>query len=209
MLHAGGVTGQSLGSGCHSPPLGWGWAPGSLQDPPPAPACGPWRKRGALHQTEKRGNVSARRKHGRPQSPWRKSPMGCQHLLQLSRIMGASYPRPPLELKPDLPCGTPRPPLCLSPSQSITLWGFFQPGHPPLAPPSSPGLYQPHQGNGYRNPSAPSQTSGGGRRRSQPLPKGGQSILRHLTEESPAGLSEWLQGAVSTQLLEHKSPGSP
>lgn len=105
-------AGQSLCSGCHRPrwdvAVPWG-------APPPAPVQGPWRDRGALHQTEKRGDVSASRKHGRPQSHWRGIPVGYQNLLSANRGLP---PQRPLELRQDLPCGTPTPPPSAHPKTS-------------------------------------------------------------------------------------------
>lgn len=60
VLHAGRVTGQSLCSGCHGPR----WDGAGPQEPP-QPLCRIHGETGVLHQTEKRGNVSAR-KHRRP-----------------------------------------------------------------------------------------------------------------------------------------------
>lgn len=59
---------------------------------PPAPVRGPWGDTGALHQTEKRGDVSARRKLGRPQSRWRGAPGGVSTHSQLSQLTRASHP---------------------------------------------------------------------------------------------------------------------
>lgn len=111
---------------------------------------------------------------------------GISTCSQLSQLTGTPQSRSPVEAKTRLTHGTPRPPLCPFPSWSITLQGLLQPGGPLLAPPSSPGLYQPHQGNSYHNPPAPSQTPSRGRKRSQPPPRSGRSILHRLTKKRRA-----------------------
>lgn len=67
------------------PPLEWSRTPGSSQDSP-SPCMG---DTGALHQTDKKGNVSIRRKLGRSKATGEGAPGGVSICSQLT---GASHP---------------------------------------------------------------------------------------------------------------------
>lgn len=148
--------GQSLCPGCHGPC--WdGAGPQGAPGFPPAPVWGLWEHTGALHQAEKRGDVSARRKLGRPQSCCRGSPRRCQHLLPaLPANKGLPSQLPARGC--DRTCSVLHPDLLTSHSAHL--------GAPPCRSSSSlgslcfyhhcpPRLYQPPQGSGYHNLPAP------------------------------------------------------
>lgn len=91
MLRAGGRRDSPSAVAATAPA---GMEPDPREPPgfPPAPVRGLWGDTGALHQTEKRGDVSARRKLGRPQSRWRGAPGGVSTRSQLSQLTRASHP---------------------------------------------------------------------------------------------------------------------
>lgn len=168
------------------PPLGWSRTPGSPPDSP-QPLYGVCGETQEPCIREERRCVSQEKAWEAPE-PLERSPRRCQHSLPAlpankglpSQLPAGSRDKTCSVLHPDLlPSHNPHPGAspCRSSSSLGTLCLYHH--HPPR-------LYQPHQGNGYHNPPAPSQTPGEGRKRSQPPPCGGQSILLHLNRERRA-----------------------
>lgn len=169
MLHAGGQR-DSPSAVLPQSPLGWSRTPGSPQDSP-QPLDGVCGETQEPCIREERRCVS-QKKAWEVQSCWRVSPRRCQPLLSAlppnrglpSQLPARSCYKTCCVLHPDLlPSRNPRlgPSPCRSSSSLGTLCLYH---HCP------PRLYQPHQGSGYHNPPAPSQTPGEGRKRSQPPP---------------------------------------
>lgn len=150
------------------PPLGWSQTPGSPQDSP-QPLYGVCGETQEPCIREERRCVS-QEKAWEVQSCWRVSPRRCQRLLPAlhrglpSQLPARSCYKTCSVLHRDLlPSHNAH--LGASPCRSSSTLGILcLYHHCPL------WLYQPHQGSGYHNPPAPSQTPGEGRKRSQPPP---------------------------------------
>lgn len=144
---------------------------------------------------------------GGPRAAAEGAPGGVSTCSQLSQLTRASHPNSLLEAATGLA-------LCYTQTSSpltVPIWEHHPAGAPPAwdpsacttivpqgftSPPKAVGttIFQPHQGSGHHNLPAPSQTPGEGRKRSQPPPCGGQSILLHFTRER---MAQQLERAVA------------